>query len=171
MARDSLDRQVKRKNARKVGRMRCAERPLLEKENPTRVDRCERHATHHTHILCVNLLPSPFSYSFLRYSLRSCLCLSVSSSRVWRARASAMNPLYYGVRYRELCVKKEVNARGEREYWKWDGNWMTAWQQPPSHVSDSDSLSSVTCPALFPCNNDLLIRSPCDFDHESSNSR
>ena len=65
-----LDRQVKRKNAREVGRMRCAERPLLEKENPTtRVDRCERHATRHTHVLCVNLLPSPFSYSSPSLSL------------------------------------------------------------------------------------------------------
>ncbi|KAK9294108.1 hypothetical protein QLX08_011163 [Tetragonisca angustula] len=31
-----LDRQIKRKNVHKVGRLRCAERPLFEKENLTR---------------------------------------------------------------------------------------------------------------------------------------
>lgn len=60
-----LDRQVKRKNVHiyKVGSLRCAERPLFEKENLTR-DRCERHATQCTHILCVNLFLSLFSTLF-----------------------------------------------------------------------------------------------------------
>lgn len=147
MARDSLDRQVKRKNAQKVGRMRCAERPLLEKENPTRVDRCERHATHHTHILCVNLLPSPFSYTFLPSSSDLLLFLSVMSLACARARESPLWCQIQGIVWRKRWTREG------REYWKWDGNWMTAWQQLPSHVSDSGSLSSVTYPALFPSDN------------------
>lgn len=125
MARDfSIDRLKGRMYTRwGDGRLRCAERPLFEKENLTREQ--VRTARDQLHAYIVRELASIFLFLLCSFSLfHSCICCVVT-----RARAIVSDT--------ENCVKKEVNARreGELEMGRELDDAVAAATQPPISVT------------------------------------